>query len=110
MSDESVVLPIPRRWSNKSRHAFVVFAQALAANGDVPVTQVEVTRREALARPDRGLAAAVHIVNDLADQGWTVQIDVDEVVAVAPPDVGTDPVTEKQRVRRQELLKRDEQL
>lgn len=110
MSDESVVLPIPRRWSNKSRHAFVVFAQALAANGDVPVTRVEVTRREALARPDRGLAAAVHIVNDLADQGWTVQIDVDEVVAVAPPDVGTDPVTEKQRVRRQELLKRDEQL
>lgn len=110
MPAESVVLPIPERWSAKSRQAFAGFVEALAAKGSSPASRVAVTRRDALARPDRGLAAAVHIVKDLADQGWTIQIDADGAVAVAPPDAETDPATEKHRVRRQELLKRDEQL
>jgi hypothetical protein len=110
MPGESVVLPIPKGWSAKCREAFVVFADALAANGSSPPGHVDVTWRNALAHTDRGLAAAVHIVKDLADQGWTVRIGADGLVAVAPPDPETDPATEKHRVRRQELLKRDEQL
>jgi Druantia protein DruA len=110
MPGHSVVLPIPKRWSAKCREAFVVFADALAANGSSPADHVDVTRRNALSRRSRGLAAAVHVVNDLADQGWAIRIGADGLVAVDPPDLETDPATEKHRVRRQELLKRDEQL
>jgi hypothetical protein len=110
MPGHSVVLPIPKRWSAKCREAFVVFADALAANGSSPAGHVDVTRRNALSRRSRGLAAAVHVVNDLADQGWAIRIGADGLVAVDPPDLETDPATEKHRVRRQELLKRDEQL
>ena len=110
MTAESIVLPIPKRWSVKSRQAFAGFAEALAANGKSPASQVDTARRDGLARPGRGLAAAIHIVDDLADQGWTIEIHDDGAVAVAPPDAETDPATEKRRVQRQELLKRDEQL
>jgi hypothetical protein len=110
MTGTSIVLPIPKRWSAKSREAFVLFADALAANGSSPQGHTDATRENALAHPGRGLAAAVHVVNDLADQGWTIQITNDGLVAVAPPDTEADPATEKRRVRRQELLKRDEQL
>jgi hypothetical protein len=110
MSGESVLLPIPERWSAKCREAFVIFADALAANGSSPPGHVEAARRSALTHTDRGLAAAVHIVNDLADQGWAVRVNADGMVAVAPPDSETDPTAEKHRVQRQELLKRDEQL
>lgn len=110
MPRDSVVLPIPKRWSAKSREAFVVFAGALAANGNSPAGHIDATRRDALVRRSRGLAAAVHVVDDLADQGWTVRVGADGLVAVAPPDPDGDPAMEKRRVRRQELLKRDEQL
>jgi hypothetical protein len=55
------------------------------------------------------LAAAANTAIDLADQGWTV--DVDKFGALfAPPAVGGDRETEKVRIRRQEHLRRDEQL
>lgn len=55
------------------------------------------------------LAAAAHAAIDLVDQGWTV--DLDKFGALfAPPPLGADRETEKARVRRQEHLRRDEQL
>ena len=55
------------------------------------------------------LAAAAHTAIDLVDQGWTV--DLDKFGALfAPPVVGADRETEKARIRRQEHLRRDEQL
>jgi len=110
MPDESVVLPISRRWSPRRRDAFAHYAEALAANGSAPVGHVGAARQDALAHGGHGLAAAVHIVSDLADQGWKVSVGDDGLVTVAPPDADTDPADEKSRVRRQELLKRDEQL
>ena len=110
MPDESVVLPISRRWSPRRRDAFAHYAEALAANGSAPVGHVDAARQDALAYGGHGLAAAVHIVSDLADQGWKVSVGPDGLVAVAPPASDTDPADEKSRVRRQELLKRDEQL
>lgn len=110
MPDESVVLPISRRWSPRRRDAFAHYAEALAANGSAPVGQVGAAQQDALAHGGHGLAAAVHIVSDLADQGWKVSVGNDGVVTVVPPDSDTDPTDEKSRVRRQELLKRDEQL
>jgi hypothetical protein len=49
------------------------------------------------------------VLTDLVAQGWSVRCDGDSV-AIRPPDAEPDAVVEKERVRRQELLKRDEQL
>ncbi|MCF3172622.1 DUF4338 domain-containing protein [Streptomyces sioyaensis] len=55
------------------------------------------------------LAAAAHCVIDLVDQGWTVKVDRSTAV-FAPPSAHGDREAEKARIRRQELLRRDEQL
>lgn len=109
MPNRLFVLPMPRGWSGRGQQAFVDVARSLGTNGHQR-GDPEIARREALARSDLGLAAAVHVINDLASQGWDVRIDGDATVAVAPPALEADPATEKDRVRRQELLKRDEQL
>lgn len=59
------------------------------------------------ARPT--LAAAAHTAIDLVDQGWAV--DVDNYGALfSPPETHGDRAAEKERIRTQELLRRDEQL
>lgn len=55
------------------------------------------------------LAAAAHTAIDLVDQGWTVSIDKFGAL-FAPPSVHGDRDGEKERIRQQELLRRDEQL
>lgn len=55
------------------------------------------------------LAAAAHTAVDLVDQGWTVQMDKYGAL-FAPPEPGADRESEKARIRRQEHLRRDEQL
>lgn len=50
-----------------------------------------------------------HCVIDLVDQGWTVKVDRSNAI-FAPPSAHGDRATEKARIRRQELLRRDEQL
>jgi hypothetical protein len=49
-------------------------------------------------------------LTDLIGQGWIVRIDDSEQVSVSPPTAAANVSEEKERVRRQELLKRDEQL
>lgn len=56
------------------------------------------------------LPAAVGVLADLVDQGWGIRVDASGRVAVRPPKEAADPAREKARVRKQELLKRDEQL
>jgi hypothetical protein len=56
------------------------------------------------------LQAALSVLDDLALQGWQLQIS-EGAVEVHPPAVLLgDPTSEKARIRRQEQLKRDEQL
>ncbi len=55
------------------------------------------------------LAASAHVAIDLVDQGWTVRVDRSEAV-FTPPSVHSDRKVEKARIRRQEHLRRDEQL
>ena len=55
------------------------------------------------------LAAAAHTLIDLVDQGWTIQVKPGDPVLV-PPETGANRTDEKARVRRQEHLRRDEQL
>ena len=110
MADDSILLRIPEAWSPKSRHVFIASARALAHNGNSTASGVLATEANAPPRADLGLAAALQIVNDLAHQGWDLNVDAAGLVTVTPPDAETDPAAEKLRVRRQELLKRDEQL
>lgn len=55
------------------------------------------------------LAAAAHAVIDLVAQGWTVRVDRLGPL-FSPPVTQTDRDAEKERIRAQELLRRDEQL
>ncbi|MGP3955616.1 Druantia anti-phage system protein DruA [Nonomuraea sp. 3N208] len=55
------------------------------------------------------LAAAAHAAIDLINQGWTVRVDRSGAV-FSPPSVHSNREAEKARIRRQELLRRDEQL
>lgn len=55
------------------------------------------------------LAAAAHTAIDLVDQGWTVQVDRLGPL-FSPPETHGDREAEKERIRYQEHLRRDEQL
>lgn len=56
------------------------------------------------------LNAAMRVLIDLARQRWRVRVRDQSVEVCAPAEARTDPHAEKGRVRRQELIKRDEQL
>ena len=57
-----------------------------------------------------GVRAAALVLGDLANQGWSLGLTADNEIAATPASVLDDPIAEKERVRAQELLKRDEQL
>lgn len=107
--------PLPSR---ASQEAFVAHARALAkaCRGERTDESIEkargafVAQVSACRRGDRqALLAAGLVMTDLATQGWTVRVR-SERVDVRPPDPVTDPLAEKARVRRQELVKRNAQL
>lgn len=56
------------------------------------------------------LTAAARVLYDLARQRWRVRVRGRDIEVCPPREVRADPRAEKERVRRQELLKRDEQL
>src|SRR4051794_31182502 len=105
MAPAQLKLPIPAGWSAREREAFLAVAASIASSGD---GNCAIANGFRATRP--GPAAAMHILNDLARQGWKVRLDHGDAVFVIPPDAHADPRTEKDRIRQQELLKRDEQL
>ena len=57
------------------------------------------------------LRAALFVLTDLARQRWRIRVTVEDIVEVQRPGrERTDSRREKERVREQELVKRDEQL
>lgn len=99
MSDTWFSLPAPAILSPTQWDEFLFAAEALAESS-VPSS-----------RASRGTAmdAALGVLADLASQGWRLRVEAKDLF-LCPPATETDPVAEKQRVRSQELLKRDEQL
>lgn len=104
--------------SKASQAAFVTHAQALAraCGRDRDDAVIEKFRAEFIAKTKRSrrhvrqaLLSAGLVVSDLATQGWIIQVR-DKRVEVRPPEPITDPLAEKARIRRQELVKRDAQL
>lgn len=100
-------LPFSDSWQPADRHAFVALGRVLESADEF---SLDAERERCISRDNAALTAATHILVDLASQGWGVAVDMQGNVAVAPPLGYADPVDEKERVRRQELLKRNEQL
>lgn len=101
-----IELPPARSWSASRRQAFAKVAGQIArsrAERDLPVL------RQGPLVSDPSLRAALLLLADLRAQGWKVTVR-SGVVKVAAPEENTTTSAEKERVRRQELLKRDEQL
>lgn len=108
----------PALSSAASQDAFVKHARALARGRRNKRTEEAVDRARdafvaevtACRRGDRqALLAAGLVLTDLAMQGWTIRVR-SERVNVRPADPVTDPIAEKARIRRQELVKRNAQL
>jgi Domain of unknown function (DUF4338) len=115
--DTSWIRLEPPLSSKASQNAFVEHARALAkvCQGERTDEAIEKARSAFVAdvtacrRNDRqALLAAGLVMTDLATQGWTVRAR--KRVEVRPPDPVTDPLAEKARIRRQELVKRNAQL
>ncbi len=103
-------LPVPTDWRRPDRQAFASFVRAVAGVSPEGLQGVEAAQRACLRRDQPSLRAATYVLSDLVSQGWAVGIDDADQVSVSPPATIVDPALEKQRVRAQELLKRDEQL
>jgi hypothetical protein len=104
MVDSWYTLPTPTSWNSASRRAFITFAERLTETPCGSTDRVRKPRSE-----DASVVAAHYVLADLVDQGWKLQVGKTGV-AVRAPDAELDAGAEKERVRKQELLKRDEQL
>lgn len=104
---------------NKSSHdAFVKHAQVLSnlCQNEHTEEAIEKARGAFVAEVSscrscdrQALLAAGLVISDLATQGWTIRV-CSECIEVKPPDPVIDPLAEKARIRRQELVKRNAQL
>ena len=97
MNSEALQLPIPRIFGTSERRLLKRLVN------EVPVDVVEIESTTTACR------AALALLRDLRAQGWDVEWTPDAIV-VSPPQSNNDVEQEKERVRFQELLKRDEQL
>src|SRR5580704_9110864 len=106
--DDWYLLSAPAAWGQAERAAFTALARAISGSPDGSGPDVETARRTCVGARQASLAAAAHVLCDLASQGWAVRADGE--VRVLPEASVADPAQEKERIRRQELVKRNEQL
>lgn len=116
--DNWVVLSPPFAEQSLARRVFREHAQRLAAlieqdAGDAVMDGALEAAHSGVPREERSanLAAALSVLTDLARQRWLVrQTDTGEVEVRRPTSEHLDPRREKERIRSQELVKRNEQL
>ena len=106
--DDWYLLSAPAAWGQAERAAFTALARAISGSPDGSGPDVETARRACVGAGQASLTAAAHVLCDLASQGWAVRADSE--VRVLPEASVADPAQEKERIRRQELVKRNEQL
>ena len=97
--NDAIVLPLPTTWTSTEKRKFLSLCRSIARGIEPKTFQIEPIT----------LKASVLVVNDLYRQGWTIEIKPSHV-QVTPPESSRDPNLERSRVRRQEEVKRDEQL
>lgn len=113
---EPIYLPLnlPSGSPRGERHAYLRLCKLLAAQ--MPDDRPDVNHDQWAAAAKLGdlyaqptLAAAAHAAIDLVAQGWTVRVDRLGPL-FSPPAMQHDRDAEKERIRAQEHLRRDEQL
>jgi hypothetical protein len=109
MSDGWLDLSAPVAWAQDARLIFSEYVDTLAEHHGY-ATAIPSAPTDRVRESDRGLAAALQVIRDLASQGWQVRASREGGAQVRSPDSERDPMKEKERVRRQELVRRDEQL
>jgi len=112
----------PRLRRKESLEDFVAFARTLSRlkgskSGDGLTSAIEEARRhfvETLGQrrsaEGQALLAAGLVLTDLVTQGWPVRVTKRAVVVRPPAAVTHDHLAEKERIRRQELIRRNAQL
>jgi hypothetical protein len=112
MSVEWIELPRPPGLSQSDRLKYRGVVEDLAskrtARTKLKAAIAHGTVRDGIKDPT--LRAALSVLLDLSSQGWDVRYFYGGDVSVRPPRGLVDPLVEKERVRYQELIKRDEQL
>lgn len=109
-----IPLNLPSGSPRKERHGFVRLCKLLA--NQTPRDRAGLMHEQWVAAAELSdlytqptLAAAAYTAIDLVDQGWTVQVDKLGPL-FSPPETLGDRDAEKERIRYQEHLRRDEQL
>jgi len=109
-----IPLNLPSGTPRSERHGYLRLCRLLAAQ--TLVNPLKTTHDEWMALANLGdlyaqptLAAAAHTALDLAAQGWSVQVDRLGPL-FSPPVPDGDRTVEKDRIRGQEHLRRDDQL
>lgn len=109
-----IPLSLPGGSPRAERHGFLRLCQLLSTQ--TPRNRAGLTHDEWAVAAELGdlyaqptLAAAAHTVIDLVAQGWTIQFDRLGPL-FSPPETHGSRDAEKERIRNQEHLRRDEQL
>lgn len=97
-----ICLGAPPGWSASQRDRFLTWVQGARRSTD-GLVEAPTSLRSLSAK------AAYSVAADLINQGWDLSCEGTEIL-VRAPIVNGDPHAERERVRRQELLKRDEHL
>jgi hypothetical protein len=115
LAKKYVPLSLPLGSSRAERLGFARLCKYLAGLG-VNTLQAGLDHDECVERARLGhlwerpaLAAAAHTLIDLVDQGWSITVDRLGPL-LSPPEVIGEKDEEKRRVRRQEHVRRDQQL
>ncbi|HWO23570.1 MAG TPA: Druantia anti-phage system protein DruA [Kofleriaceae bacterium] len=107
----------PKLLMPRSRVAALEFARTLSGIDVNDEDRIDDALEEFLegapkwATKDRQrLSTLGRVLSDIARQGWTLRVRGKALSVLPPTEISADPIAEKLRVRRQEQLKRDEQL
>lgn len=98
----AIHLAPPAGWTAAQRDQFLAWVRESSDDSD-GLVEAPTSLRSASTK------AAYSVVADLINQGWDLSCGPTEVL-VRAPIVNGDPDAERERVRKQELLKRDEHL
>lgn len=98
----AIHLAPPAGWTASQRDQFLAWVRESSGDSD-GLVEAPTSLRAASTK------AAYSVVADLINQGWDLSCGPTEVL-VRAPIVNGDPDAERERVRKQELLKRDEHL
>lgn len=114
MEPKYIPLNLPSGSPRAERHGFTRLCKLLSTQ--TPRHRSGLTHDEWAVAANLGdlyakptLAAAAHAAIDLSDQGWIIQVDRLGPL-FSPPETHGDRDAEKERIRFQEHLRRDEQL